>query len=107
MLHSSHPDSVLCDHSSSRIFFASNTIVQGRVYSEGNGFSHFAWPQVSEHLYIGNTTNVGNPAAWRRQETMSFDGGECVYDGQVNDSIASNSNEIVRGPCAFWSVWMC
>ena len=69
--------------SSSRLFFADNNIVAaGAQYSEGNGFSHFSWPQVSEHIYIGNTSQTGNPAARIRQETMSFDGAPSLYYGQ-------------------------
>jgi alpha-N-acetylglucosaminidase len=68
--------------SSSRLFFADNILIaKGDTYSEGNGFSHFSWPQVTEHIYIGNTTQVGNPEAEIRQETMSFDGGPATYYG--------------------------
>jgi hypothetical protein len=68
--------------SSSRLFMADNTVVAiGDKYSEGNGFSHFSWPQVTEHIYVGNTTQVGNPAATTRQETMSFDGAAATYFG--------------------------
>jgi hypothetical protein len=67
---------------SSRLFFADNHIIAvGTQYSEGNGFSHFAWPQVVEHIYVGNSTQVGNPAASVRQETMSFDGDGSIYYG--------------------------
>jgi hypothetical protein len=76
--------------SSSRLFFADNHLVStGEMYSEGNGFSHFAWPQVSEDIYWGNTSQVGNPAAKVRQETMSFDGAASLYYGPVESTDAA------------------
>jgi hypothetical protein len=83
---------------SSRLFFADNVIVAvGSMYSEGNGFSHFSWPQVSEHIYVGNTTQVGNPAASVRQETMSFDGDGSLYYGPVT-SVDGNKVRVPSDP---------
>jgi hypothetical protein len=69
--------------SSSRLFLADNTLIAvGGTYSEGNGFSHFSWPQVVEHIYFGNNTQLGNPQALYRQETFTFDGGPATYYGR-------------------------
>jgi hypothetical protein len=60
--------------SSRRVVFDGNAVWSLGADSQGSGFSTFESPQVLEHIYVGRSVDVGNPAAAKRWESMTLDG---------------------------------
>jgi len=106
-------NSVLCycqghsTDSSQRVVFDGNAVWSLGPSSQGSGFSTFSSPQVRqavrrgiaqchgtapsqvlEHIYVGRSIDVGNPAATKRYESMTFDG----PGGSVSSAVASLSS---------------
>lgn len=60
--------------SSSRVAVIDSSWVSVGDVSEGQGFNTLGAPAVLEHVYYGNTSTAGNPAAPERWESMTYDG---------------------------------
>ena len=60
--------------SSSRVAMTDSAWVSVGDVSEGQGFNTLGAPSVLEHIYYGNTSTAGNPAAPERWESMTYDG---------------------------------
>lgn len=72
--------------SSQRIMLVDNTQYSVGNDSEGSGFNTFQEPQVLEHIYHGNNTQIGNIAAYKRWESMTFDGSGGLYFGFITSA---------------------
>jgi len=70
--------------SSSRIAFIGDTMTSLSNDSEGNGFSSFDASRQLTNLYMGDTTDIGNPAATKRWESFTTDGPNGAFFGVLN-----------------------
>lgn len=68
--------------SGSRIFFADSSFQAVGVVSGGAQVgTDGGAPYIAEHIYYGNNSDLGNPAALMRWETMTYDGPGGWYNG--------------------------
>ena len=75
--------------SSSRVVYDGNAVFSLGSLSQGSGYSTFENPNVLENIYEGRRIDVGNSAAIKRFESMTFDGpGGAAFS--TFDSISHN-----------------
>lgn len=74
-----------------RLLMLSNSMSSVGGDSDGNGFSTFASPWSLQDVYAADNAWVGNPNAYKRWESMTFDGPGSAFVGPVA-AYASNAS---------------
>jgi len=77
---------------SQRLIFEGNTVLSLGLDSQGDGFSSFRG--ALRDIYVGRNVDVGNPAATKRWESMTFDGPGGAYFGFASGDSAPDGSAV-------------
>jgi hypothetical protein len=85
--------------SGSRIFLADSSFKSvGDVSGGAQVGTDGGAPFIAENIYIGNNSDVGNPAALMRWETMTYDGSSGWFNGTSSGVDASGTTMTLSSP---------